>query len=292
MRKQIRPGWGRSVVAFMLLLAASCNDGPPAQQRPPSPTRPQHVELAVVIVHGIGNHQPGYSSSFQELLRAKLPTAHFEEVVWSDLGSMLGLRERESADERAAREALEREFDQAVAAARASRTEATEAARIDQESAVARGYLGPIARYEYLSPAERDQIQARVRDVLDWALLNADHTVLIGHSLGSVIGFDVLDRLNATEATRRVDLLCTLGSPLAKFVFLGHAGRSKRRPAIVANWRNIYSPRDVIANALDGPYDGVSDLPIGTSLLPWSAHSAYWSHVDVVADLAAQVDSW
>jgi hypothetical protein len=254
-----------------------------------SPPRPEHVPLAIVIIHGVGNEKVGYSKPLQELLKPKLPTAHFEEVLWSDLGTVLGLRTQESPEQRAAREAWERQIDLAGAAARASRTDPAEAAKVDQETAAARGYVGPIVQYEYLPTGERERIQARLRDALEWAAGHADRTIVIGHSLGSVIAFDVLDGLSKAGAGGRVELLCTLGSPLGNSIFLGHGGRSKSRPSDTGAWLNVYSPHDLIASALQSSYQGVTDLKIETSILPLTAHSAYWTHADVVNAIVTRV---
>jgi hypothetical protein len=281
--------WRRAPAIGGLLWVASC--GGSSTNPPEPPVRPDHTPLAIVIIHGVGNQDAGYSKPLQDLLRPRYPAAYFEEVLWSDLGTVLGLRVQESPEQRAERVALESFFDQSIALARASRLDPTEAAQLEQQAQVERGYLGPIVRYEFITPAEREKIQERLRSVLDWSDTHADHTVVIGHSLGSVVAFDVLDGAVGMPPAKRADLFCTLGSPLAKSLFLGHGGRSKKRPVGAASWRNIYSPHDLIANALAHDYADVSDLQIDTSSLPLTAHSAYWTHADVVADLAQRIDA-
>ena len=89
----------------------------------------------------------------------------------------------------------------------------------------------------------------QVRKILADALLEAwraDRRVLLaGHSLGSVIAFDVLWELSHRFAvTGRVDLFLSIGSPLGlRFVrtrLLG-AGESGRRryPTLIRRWRNL-----------------------------------------------------
>jgi len=111
-----------------------------------------------------------------------------------------------------------------------------------------------------------------------------DHVIVLGHSLGSVIAYDALNRLihedraaDATEALHvvaRTPLFLTFGSPLDKTAFIfgaqGH-GTTEAREALAASvqpliqhydyrpdkWINIYSPWDIISGYLD-----LYDLPL------------------------------
>jgi hypothetical protein len=111
-----------------------------------------------------------------------------------------------------------------------------------------------------------------------------DHVIVLGHSLGSVIAYDALNRLihedraaDAAEALNvvaRTPLFLTFGSPLDKTAFIfgaqGH-GTTEAREALAASvqpliqhydyrpakWINIYSPWDIISGYLD-----LYDLPI------------------------------
>ena len=75
------------------------------------------------------------------------------------------------------------------------------------------------------------------------AKLTVEPTVVVGHSLGTVVAFNVLGR--DTRALN-VPLYVTVGSPLAvrsirdQFIPL-------RSPKPVAGWYNAYDPRDVVA---------------------------------------------
>lgn len=111
-----------------------------------------------------------------------------------------------------------------------------------------------------------------------------DHVIVLGHSLGSVIAYDALNRLihedraaDAAEALNvvaRTPLFLTFGSPLDKTAFIfgaqGH-GTTEAREALAASvqpliqhydyrpdkWINIYSPWDIISGYLD-----LYDLPL------------------------------
>ncbi|MEO8432271.1 MAG: hypothetical protein ABI592_12230 [Acidobacteriota bacterium] len=111
---------------------------------------------------------------------------------------------------------------------------------------------------------------------------------VVGHSLGSVVAYDTLNRLIlddeaapaggavSLDAARRTRLLLTFGSPLDKTAFIfGMQGRatSEGREAMAAavqpmicdyrfrprRWVNIHSPWDIVSGPLD-----LYDLPSGT----------------------------
>ena len=269
------------------LSAAGCKRDNPSPARDAAPTR---VAKAVIIIHGVGNQAAGYSQGFQDGLRAGIKDLHFIEVLWSDLGSMLRQAPAASAKEQ---EAAEQEMLAEIAAAEqramASRNPAQDEAELRNEYAAARGFVGPIVRYEFLSPAERGRIQQRLRDALDWAGKNADQTYVVAHSLGSVIAFDSLHGWEGGTPPARVALLSTMGSPLTKRVFVGHRGRPVTRPPNAAAWVNFHSSTDPIASALSGAYRDVTDQDVRTSILPLTAHSAYWAHKDVLTELLAKL---
>ena len=138
-----------------------------------------------------------------------------------------------------------------------------------------------------------------------------DSVIVLGHSLGSVIAYDALNRLihedrvaapaDALHIVDRTPLFLTFGSPLDKTAFIfgaqGH-GTTEARESLAASvqpliqsyeyrpasWINIYSPWDIISGYLD-LYDlpGATDPrkvqnvkdPEATTLL--MAHTEYWN---------------
>jgi hypothetical protein len=185
-------------------------------------------------------------------------------------------------------------------------------------------YVGDVAIY--VAPYKldaffqlRDQIKNCVQKVAyavyaqqreDGSGPEYDQVFVVGHSLGSVIVYDVLNRLvNEDEAAGRslrvvdrTSLLLTFGSPLDKTAFVfAVQGRDthEAREALAASvqplirdynfrpkrWINIYSPWDIISGDL-GFYDppGGADPkrvqnevdPDATTLL--AAHVEYWSN--------------
>jgi hypothetical protein len=137
-----------------------------------------------------------------------------------------------------------------------------------------------------------------------------DRVIVLGHSLGSVIAYDALNRLiqedravapaDALDVVGRTPLFLTFGSPLDKTAFIfgaqGH-GTTEAREALAASvqpmiqdyayrpkqWINIYSPWDIISGYLDlydlpgsddpKKVDNLKDTEATTLLM---AHTEYW----------------
>ncbi|MER7181286.1 hypothetical protein ABT404_17695 [Streptomyces hyaluromycini] len=94
------------------------------------------------------------------------------------------------------------------------------------------------------SPTTREAVQARLAEAIE----RTSPTVLIAHSLGSVVAYDTLWRHDV-----KVDALITVGSPLAMpdivFPHLQHPctdGKGSRPHGAVA-WVNIADPGDLVA---------------------------------------------
>jgi hypothetical protein len=88
--------------------------------------------------------------------------------------------------------------------------------------------------------------RAGVRDEIDRivaAKLTEQPTVVIGHSLGTVVAYSVLC---TDRRSLQVPLLVTVGSPLAVRAIRDQF-RPLRSPAPVAAWYNAFDPRDVVA---------------------------------------------
>jgi pimeloyl-ACP methyl ester carboxylesterase len=96
--------------------------------------------------------------------------------------------------------------------------------------------------YHYLTnPGVRDLIETGVRK----ALRPGVPTVVVGHSLGSVVAYNLLRR-EGEDAGWQVPRLVTVGAPLA-VTAIRDALRPLRHPACVGHWFNALDPRDVVA---------------------------------------------
>lgn len=96
--------------------------------------------------------------------------------------------------------------------------------------------------YQYLDNSGiRDQIEAGVRQALRPEL----PTVVVAHSLGTVVAYNLLRREGAVQRWQ-VPLFVTLGSPLA-VTAIRRKLAPNRHPACVGRWFNAMDERDVVA---------------------------------------------
>jgi hypothetical protein len=138
-----------------------------------------------------------------------------------------------------------------------------------------------VDRFADLRARIRDCVADRARAIYSAAGTDAyDRIVVVGHSLGSVVSYDVLNQLLCEDAmdqqagrptrevARRTPLFLTFGSPLDKtsFIFaIQHRRTTQAREALAASaqpmlqdyawrperWVNIYSPWDIISGSLE-----------------------------------------
>ena len=175
-------------------------------------------------------------------------------------------------------------------------------------------YVGDVAAY--VQPQVVDRFYELRKEIKQsvWTTAKAvygepeyNDIVVVGHSLGSVVAYDVLNRLlidhlvkpnTAPEIAARTRLFLTCGSPLDKtaFIFGAQGAGTEAREALAASvqplisdpqvrprWVNIYSTWDIISGSLDyydlpdrsnrRPVENIKD-PKATTLL--AAHVEYW----------------
>jgi hypothetical protein len=168
-------------------------------------------------------------------------------------------------------------------------------------------YAGDVA--VYVQPQKLDRFTKLRQEIKECVLKTAqavyrepyEKIVLVGHSLGSVVVYDVLNRLlldDKADVEARTAQLLTFGSPLDKTAFLfavqGAAGEAREalaaslQPLLLSrpkgfSWVNIYSPWDLISGHLDyydlparnndSPVENVRDREATTLLV---AHVEYW----------------
>lgn len=184
-------------------------------------------------------------------------------------------------------------------------------------------YLGDVAIYvmPYKLDAFNDlrrEIRSRCFKLADavYRLKDAggkllyDHVIVVGHSLGSVVTYDVLNQLiredeagAGSDVAKRTSLFLTFGSPLDKtaFIFsLQGRGTSEPREALAASvqpmirdyrlrpakWINVWAPWDIISGHLafyDEDPNGtnpqnVQNLVDPDATTPIAAHTEYWAN--------------
>jgi hypothetical protein len=96
--------------------------------------------------------------------------------------------------------------------------------------------------YQYLNNVRvRDTIEDGVRQALD----GTEEAVVVSHSLGTVVAYNLLRREAAARGWR-VPLLVTLGSPLA-VTTIARTLRPLSWPEPVGTWFNAFDPQDIVA---------------------------------------------
>ncbi len=261
----------------------------------------------IVWVHGIGQHQAGYSAAWERAFNAYLDFQHEEylEVCWDTvftgaraLGepSAAGLGEIPLTPAEEAREAETRAELTTILQARASALEASAPAARGLDGpggpvewserygdARARGflpdwlanpeaYLGDFTRY-LVSGRVRGAVKERAKEQLR-PLADAGHSVaIIAHSWGTVVAYDSLLDLEAELPGLRIANLVTLGSPLWLVRRLLE-DRSGRKPGQTASWINVHARGDLVGAYLKPAFRVEWDYAVPS--LGDDAHGSYF----------------
>ncbi|CAN5876441.1 hypothetical protein BH23ACT10_BH23ACT10_19040 [soil metagenome] len=114
----------------------------------------------------------------------------------------------------------------------------------------------------YFFTSKANRMRARVRSVCKAV---AGPVIVVTHSLGTVIAYDVLNE--PAFAARDIRLWVTMGSPLGYSEVQDEITRPLRVPAPVRRWTNVADRRDVVAldTGLHNDFDGgmtLVDLPV------------------------------
>ena len=107
--------------------------------------------------------------------------------------------------------------------------------------------LADLHRY-YTNRKLHDELQSRLLNALQQAAGN--RIMLICHSMGSIIAYDVLRELGRVDPRFVVDHFVTIGSPLGLphvFYRIRRENRLVRTPTIVRQWSNFADRRDPVA---------------------------------------------
>jgi hypothetical protein len=112
---------------------------------------------------------------------------------------------------------------------------------LDRHTGLSGPILAAFTRDVYLY-LKVDACRKAVNDIVI-ASMSTEPTVVVAHSLGTVVAFDVLRRHNAGT---NVPLLITLGSPLG-IMQIRNAFRPLKYPPGVQGWFNAYDERDYVA---------------------------------------------
>lgn len=208
----------------------------------------------LVLIHGAGKEPSNYYQGFITALEKAMgnPISYLP-AWWSDLSS-IGPAVRGGPDPAQSPEALafRQDFLQELGLASAKKGSPNAGMRAARSLGSTIVLLADVANdvVRYLFDTEvRRMIQERLIARLEEARKRFSHTVLVSHSLGTVISYDVLRQ---TASAFNVRTWFTTGSPLAKLVKLHRCspqvGEIALPPSI--KWENLYDPSDVVASAL------------------------------------------
>ncbi|MDD9731135.1 hypothetical protein PVW46_14565 [Mameliella sp. AT18] len=108
---------------------------------------------------------------------------------------------------------------------------------------LARKFLAQAATY-LNKPGVFDQINEMVNDQVFEDLDPLDRTVVVGHSLGTIVSYVLLRRM-VRENT--LPVFVTLGSPLGIDIVRNRVGHPRITPPVAARWVNGSDPEDFVA---------------------------------------------
>ena len=147
----------------------------------------------------------------------------------------------------------------------------------------------------YVQEPKGGEIRGAVREAIERAMESADKVVLVGHSLGSVIAFDVAADEVSKDGGKRLAALVTMGSPLnwvselRKVELKGE----KHLPCIGAlPWVNFWDPADPVPEHKeldDTVFPGVRNVKVESGL-DILAHCAYWNDKQVAHRISRMLE--
>jgi hypothetical protein len=127
----------------------------------------------------------------------------------------------------------------------------------------------------------------------------AEPIVIIGHSLGGVISFDLLSHFRSDLI---VDLLVTVGSQVSHFEEMKLFRSSNRaipdgitkrapKPVNIKHWINVLDEIDIFSYACEAVFDGAQDLHYDTRTYVVKAHGAYFMQAPFYERLRKRIDA-
>ncbi len=257
---------------------------------------------AIIYVHGISQHDIGYSDAWHQALEPHLSHSIAKyEVRWSDLVNAMAMAygdDAQSAANAAEEEELRREIERELEA-RKLRNGQTRALAVSRGAEGVYGGSGfaldDFVRYMTWE-STRNSILARFDDIVTPLLRDGHKLHIIAHSWGTVVSYEGLRRLDDAGLPGRVANFIVLGSALS----IGPVQRNLfgrvadgRRPQLVENFVNIDAGGDVVGGPISPPFDDVVEflqrVPTGCSMFrfrrllghptarnPGCAHSSYF----------------
>lgn len=148
----------------------------------------------------------------------------------------------------------------------------------------------------YLGNPKGEKIRAKVREAINKALdTKAEGVILVGHSLGSVIAYDVIRELKSEKGEKfPIKAFITMGSPLDWVTDLRIA--DKELPDSAFNigdvkWINFYDEQDPVPLNRELPRSRFPDVQNERAICSGKkyidAHTVYWQRDEIAKKIAS-----
>jgi hypothetical protein len=121
-------------------------------------------------------------------------------------------------------------------------------------------------------------------------------TVVLAHSLGSVIAYDYLFEFKGMQINPKITIeaFITFGSPIPLFISaMGYPHGGLRMSHKVKKWVNIIDPDDVIARYCQPHFThlDVEDRRINIGFTPLGTHGKYWKHKKMAKEVCSIINA-
>lgn len=285
----------------------------------------KRAEYSVVVVHGIGNGSGKAREHFSDDLKRLVSKecegvdAKWFEATWEGVNDRLdeviaGTIDElldvyiEEADRKAKEEEENREQDRTAGDARwyiklwhwakgfvgkaVSNAPAVGLRKVKNFLPSALDALVDLPLY--LSDEKGAAIRHLVKEKVEEAISNepGKGVVLVGHSLGSVVAFDVVNEYIKEGDGRKIKALITMGSPLEWVTKIREALGKETCLDGVANieWLNFYDEQDPVPlrrKLNKEMFAGVKNIQCSSGKALIAAHCAYWNDKCCAENIAA-----
>lgn len=148
----------------------------------------------------------------------------------------------------------------------------------------------------YMQNPKQGEIRAKVREAISKAELRAKKVILVGHSLGSVIAFDIAVAELVDNKSSRLAALVTMGSPLNWVSEIRRAEACEKMEALRIKsipWINFWDPEDPVPEFMEldrKVFHDVQNIKVESKKKLISAHCNYWNDKDVAQTIAKMLE--